>query len=266
MAKRKASTAKGRAARKRPARAARKAAKRPAAKRTAKKGPAAKATRSGAKAKAGSPASRKSQGKRTVSKKKATPNPTAANQGKGKPQGGKAASKKTAQAKAPAAKQARPPRPPATASMPSEPTLPGGLKIVDDSTPLPKSRLSPEQLAEFRQKLLDKRHDLIGDVDNLTNEALRRSRQEAAGDLSSMPIHMADIGSDNWEQEFTLGLITNERTLLKEIDEALERIDNGTYGICLATHRPINVTRLRAKPWAKYCIEYARLREQGRLP
>ena len=121
-------------------------------------------------------------------------------------------------------------------------------------------------MAEFRQKLLSKRRDLIGDVDNLTSEALRRSRQEAAGDLSSMPIHMADIGSDNWEQEFTLGLITNERTLLKEIDEALQRIDDGTYGICLATHRPISVARLRAKPWAKYCIEYARLREQGRLP
>ncbi len=130
--------------------------------------------------------------------------------------------------------------------------------------PLPKTRLSSAQLQEFRQLLLDKRQELVGDVDNLTNEALRRSRSEAAGDLSSMPIHMADIGSDNWEQEFTLGLINNERTLLKEIDDALHRIDDRTYGVCMATHKPITIARLRAKPWAKYTIEYARLREQGR--
>ena len=154
--------------------------------------------------------------------------------------------------------------PPGSAVAPSKPRL---TLVEDEETDsLPQTRLSPEELATFRQMLLDKRAELIGDVDNLTNEALRRSRSEAAGDLSSMPIHMADIGSDNWEQEFTLGLIDNERALLQEIDEALQRISERTYGICLATHKPISVTRLRAKPWAKYCIEYARLREQGRTP
>ncbi|MFQ5491897.1 MAG: TraR/DksA family transcriptional regulator [Phycisphaerae bacterium] len=130
--------------------------------------------------------------------------------------------------------------------------------------PVPKTRLNDAQLAEFRKMLLDKRRELVGDVDHLTREALRRSRSEAAGDLSSMPIHMADIGTDNWEQEFTLGLIDTERTLLHEIDEALGRIDNRTYGVCLATHKPITLARLRAKPWAKYCIRHARLLEQGR--
>jgi RNA polymerase-binding protein DksA len=136
----------------------------------------------------------------------------------------------------------------------------------DSSELRPKTHLSADQLDDFRRRLLDKRAALVGDVDNLTNEALRRSRSEAAGDLSSMPIHMADIGSDNWEQEFTLGLIDNERSLLREIDEALHRIEERTYGVCLATHKPISVARLRAKPWAKYCIEYARLHEQGRAP
>ncbi|UCC28832.1 MAG: TraR/DksA C4-type zinc finger protein [Phycisphaerales bacterium] len=79
-----------------------------------------------------------------------------------------------------------------------------------------------------------------------------------------MPIHMADLGSDNWEKEFTLGLIASEQALVREIDEALERIENKTYGICLATRKRISKARLRAKPWAKYCIEYARAREEGR--
>jgi RNA polymerase-binding protein DksA len=131
---------------------------------------------------------------------------------------------------------------------------------------IPKTKLTDKQLDEFRQLLLEKRRELVGDVDNLANEALRRNRSEASGDLSSMPIHMADIGTDNWEQEFTLGLIDNEQTLLREIDEALQRIEDHTYGICLGTHKRIAVARLRAKPWARYCIEYARLLEQGRAP
>lgn len=81
-----------------------------------------------------------------------------------------------------------------------------------------------------------------------------------------MPTHMADVGSDNWEQEFTFGLIENERTLIREIDDALGRIRDGSYGVCLATHKPIAKSRLKAKPWAKYCIEYARLRDLGRVP
>ena len=80
-----------------------------------------------------------------------------------------------------------------------------------------------------------------------------------------MPIHMAELGSDNWEQDFTLGLIDTERSLVAEIDEALKRIEKKTYGVCLATHSKISLARLRAKPWAKYCIEHARAREEGRV-
>ena len=97
----------------------------------------------------------------------------------------------------------------------------------------------------------------------LTDEALN-SKGHGPGEQTSMPIHMADLGSDNWEQEFTLGLIANERALVREIDEALARIANKIYGICLATHKRISKARLRAKPWAKYCIEHARALEEGR--
>jgi RNA polymerase-binding protein DksA len=124
-----------------------------------------------------------------------------------------------------------------------------------------KTYLKPEELGEFRRMLLQKRQELVGDVTNLQGEALRTNGQADNG--SSMPIHMADLGTDTWEQEFTLGLIEKERLLLREIDEALDRIDEGTYGMCLATGKPITKTRLRAKPWAKHCIEYARKRELG---
>lgn len=113
--------------------------------------------------------------------------------------------------------------------------------------------------------LLQKRRELLGAVDNMENEALRKSRSDASGDLSMMPIHMADIGTDNYEQEFTIGLIANERETLKEIDSALQRITDGTYGMCLGTHQAIAKPRLKAKPWAKYCIEYKRAQEQAQI-
>jgi DnaK suppressor protein len=133
---------------------------------------------------------------------------------------------------------------------------------VEEKKP-PRTYLTKKQLEEFRQLLLLKRAELAGDVDHLTSEAFNRKGQ-GEGEHSAMPIHMADLGSDNWEKEFTLGLIENEQALIREIDAALSRIADKTYGMCLATHQQISLARLRAKPWAKYCIEYARAREEGR--
>lgn len=128
---------------------------------------------------------------------------------------------------------------------------------------LRKTTLNSADLEEFRQLLMEKRAELLGDVAHLENEAMHQGSSGETSGNSSMPIHMADLGSDTWEQELTLGLIENERGLLREIDEALDRISNRTYGICIATNRPISKARLRAKPWAKYCIEYARQHERG---
>lgn len=139
----------------------------------------------------------------------------------------------------------------------------GNGDSIDDSpsdSPV-KTYLTDAELDEFRQLLLSKRQEIVRDVTNLEDEAIRQA--SGAGTSSSMPIHMADLGTDTWEQELTLGLIENERSLLREIDEAIERIENRTYGICLATNKRISKARLQAKPWAKYCIEYARRRELG---
>ena len=124
-------------------------------------------------------------------------------------------------------------------------------------------KLSASDLKRYRQMLLEKRREILINVSEIEGEALKKSRMDASGDLSSMPIHMADLGSDNYEQEFALGLMDSERKLIREIDEALERIENKTYGICLGTEQLIPKARLEAQPWAKYSIEYARKLEQG---
>lgn len=139
------------------------------------------------------------------------------------------------------------------------------IQLPEETRPLPKTYLTDNDLQKFTELLLRKRAELAGDIDRLTREALN-TKGAGHGEHSAMPIHMADLGSDNWEQEFTLGLIANERALVREIDEALDRIEKKTYGICIATGKRITKARLRAKPWAEYCIEYARAREEGRAP
>jgi len=126
-----------------------------------------------------------------------------------------------------------------------------------------KTYLTSANRKHFKQLLLDKRREILINVSNIEGGTLKQSRLDASGDLSSMPIHMADLGTDNYEQEFALGLMDSERKLLQEIDDALQRIEEGTYGICQGTGRPISKARLEAQPWARYCVEYARLLEKG---
>jgi RNA polymerase-binding protein DksA len=123
--------------------------------------------------------------------------------------------------------------------------------------------LTPADIEHFQQMLLEKRREIVGDVNEMEDEALKKARLDATGNLSSMPIHMADLGTDNYEQEFALGLMDSERKLLREIDDALQRIERGVYGICEGTGKPIPKARLQAQPWARYCVEYARMLEQG---
>ncbi len=117
-----------------------------------------------------------------------------------------------------------------------------------------KTKLSKKELNDYRDLLLEKRRELVGDLSAMENEALR----SGGGNLSHMPIHMADMGTDTFDQDFMLGLAANERDQLREIDSALQRIEERTYGVCQMTGEPIPKARLDAKPWAKHTIEAAR--------
>ena len=121
-----------------------------------------------------------------------------------------------------------------------------------------KTRLVAKELAEYRKILLEARVELIARVTGLEDDALRSS----GGNLSNMPLHMADIGTDTFDQDLAIGMAETERELLREIDEALDRITAKTYGVCQLTGKPISKARLDAKPWAKYTIEAARQLEK----
>lgn len=113
------------------------------------------------------------------------------------------------------------------------------------------------EMKEYKERLLRLRARLRGDVNAMASAALRKPRSEACGDLSSMPIHMADMGTDNFEQEFTLSLMENEEETLGRIEAALERIEDGVYGSCLECGGKIPKTRLNAIPFTAYCVKCA---------
>jgi RNA polymerase-binding transcription factor DksA len=124
-------------------------------------------------------------------------------------------------------------------------------------------KMAKPKLNSYRQHLLALRTRLTGDVSHLADEALRKNQKDASGNLSSMPIHMADIGTDNYEQEFTLSLMANVGQSLEEIAAALERLDNGSFGRCEECGDDIPKARLEALPYASYCVGCARKMEQG---
>ena len=117
-------------------------------------------------------------------------------------------------------------------------------------------KLKKSETDLYRDLLLATRARLRGDVNAMAETALRK-RSDASGDLSSMPIHMADIGTDNFEQEFTLSLVQSEEETLELIDSALERIEAGLYGQCGECGGMIPKTRLNAIPFTPFCVECA---------
>ncbi len=123
--------------------------------------------------------------------------------------------------------------------------------------------MTKAELKGYRERLLALRARLRGDVHQMAESALKKNRADGSGDLSSMPIHMADLGSDNFEQEFTLSLMESEEVTLERIEAALERVEDGTYGTCEECGVKIPKMRLNAIPYALMCVKCASQSEQG---
>src|SRR5262249_24936366 len=107
-------------------------------------------------------------------------------------------------------------------------------RVSWNSLVLPRVRLAmtPTELETYRQQLFALGKRLEGDVAELTNEALRKAGGEADGNLSNTPLHLADLGSDYFEQEMSMSLLENDEHQLEEVAAALTRIEQGTFGRC----------------------------------
>jgi len=113
---------------------------------------------------------------------------------------------------------------------------------------------------DYRSRLLNLRARLRGEMGWMADAALSQSRSET----SSLPIHLADLGSDNFEQELTLSLVGSEKEALDKIEFALERIADGSYGKCEDCGKKIPQSRLDAIPYTAVCVQCAAAHEQQR--
>jgi RNA polymerase-binding transcription factor DksA len=127
-------------------------------------------------------------------------------------------------------------------------------------------KMKADEVEVFRNVLNDLHSRLRGDLDQLTDEALHSSNPETASNLSKLPIHLADLGSENYDQEFTLGLIESEQATLDEVQSAISRLSAGTFGLCELCDKPIARARLEAIPYTRHCIDCARELETRQGP
>ncbi len=117
------------------------------------------------------------------------------------------------------------------------------------------------QLKYYRQLLLTERARCAGEIRTIAKEA-SHSPREASGDLSGYTVHMADMSADTYERELSTNLVSSEQAVLYQIDEALKRLDDGTFGICESCNKSITVGRLKVVPYASLCITCQRVKEQ----
>ena len=127
-----------------------------------------------------------------------------------------------------------------------------------------KKILTKSQLQEYKMILEKVRDRVVDEIQFLAGDNLSRSPRESSGDLSSYSFHMADQGTDNFDREFALNLVSSEQDVLYEIDDALRRIEMGTYGVCEGCHKAIEKARLMALPFAKMCIVCKSEAEKGK--
>ncbi len=120
-----------------------------------------------------------------------------------------------------------------------------------------KVKIKPEW-AKFYQNLLDLRERLLEQMSGLA--------KESAQEMPGYSLHMADSGTDNFDRDFALSLLSSDQDAIYEIEEALKRIEKGSFGICELTNKPIPVARLEAIPWTRFTVEaQAQLEREGAL-
>lgn len=127
-----------------------------------------------------------------------------------------------------------------------------------------KKVFKAKQLKEYKQVLEKLRDRVVDEISFLAGDNLNRSQRESSGDLSSYSFHMADQGTDNFDREFALNLVSSEQDILYEIDDALRRISLGNYGVCEACGKAIEKARLHAMPFTKMCIGCKADAERGK--
>ncbi len=133
-----------------------------------------------------------------------------------------------------------------------------GRPLASKSSPIKGPKKVKAEWQKYYDRLLELREQLMRQMNGLAKE----SAQEIAG----YSLHMADSGTDNFDRDFALSLLSSDQDAVYEIEEALKRIERNAYGVCELTNKPIPKARLEAIPWARFTVQaQAQLERDGAL-
>ena len=125
-----------------------------------------------------------------------------------------------------------------------------------------KKKLTKKELSFFKKIVLKKKEEALDEIKHISEDTLKKSQKDASGDISGYTYHMADVATDTYDREFSLGLASNERKVIYELDDALKKIEEGSFGICEDCKVLIAKNRLKAVPHARHCIKCQEKREK----
>ncbi len=125
-----------------------------------------------------------------------------------------------------------------------------------------KNKFTKKELSEFKKIIIKRKDEILDNINHISEETLKKSQKDASGDISGYSYHMADVATDTYDREFSLGLASNERELLYELDDAMKKIDDGIFGICEDCKSVIAKTRLKALPYARLCLKCQEKKEK----
>lgn len=114
--------------------------------------------------------------------------------------------------------------------------------------------MKKKELTHYKKKLLKLRISLVDEIEHLEGRSLKKTQRDSTGELSGYTFHMADVATTTNEQQKALDLRGNEEELLYKVDQALRRIEKGTYGSCIQCRKKVHKERLSAIPYAELCI------------
>ncbi len=129
--------------------------------------------------------------------------------------------------------------------------------------PPTKSPFGKREIADVRKRLQEERRQLQRQAAEIEEASFRGPQSEVAGDVAGMDEEYADAGTATFERERDLSLSNNIRDLTEKIDRALERIEEGSYGLCERCGRPIEKARIKALPYATLCLRDKRAEERA---
>jgi RNA polymerase-binding protein DksA len=121
--------------------------------------------------------------------------------------------------------------------------------------------MNKQRLKQFKEALMRERAKFAGEIRAIAKDVSKNPR-DASGDLSAYTVHLADMSSDTYERELSANIASSEQEVLYQIDEALKRLEDGTYGTCQECSKPISLSRLKAVPYTSQCIACQRAQEQ----